>query len=155
MNLLESNLPLKIIAGIIQYELGARMVCPAGGGNYNGLSAIIQTASNPTLVRKLGTALFWPPPKVHSCILKLEVISKEERPYNDSKRFFRFVRSLFSSSRKALRNALKIALREDFDQERFDAFREAHNVPDSYRAEHLTPDQIANLYLNAVQEKID
>ncbi|GAB4471011.1 MAG: 16S rRNA (adenine(1518)-N(6)/adenine(1519)-N(6)) -dimethyltransferase RsmA [Anaerolineales bacterium] len=86
----------------LQLEVAQRICAAAGEMSLLALS--IQLYGTPTLVARIPAGAFYPPPKVDSAILRLEVA--EQPRLADTDLFFRLAKAGFSQKRKTLRNAL-------------------------------------------------
>jgi 16S rRNA (adenine1518-N6/adenine1519-N6)-dimethyltransferase len=78
------------------------------------LAVSVQFYGQPRIVARLPPGAFYPPPKVESAVLRIDV---GEQPAAvlpegvDEQAFFRVVRAGFSQKRKMLRNSLSAGLR--------------------------------------------
>jgi 16S rRNA (adenine1518-N6/adenine1519-N6)-dimethyltransferase len=94
---------LERAGALIQLEVAARLVAPAGGSDYGALSVFTQAAyrvTRPLIVRR---GAFFPQPGVDSALVVLEphpTPISEETP-----RFRELVKAAFSQRRKKLKNA--------------------------------------------------
>ncbi len=105
----EENKP-KLMTIMIQREVADRLI--AKPGNMSLLSVLAQYYSTPKIVCNVKPGQFFPPPKVHSTVIRL-IIEKTDQPKNKES-FFGVVRAGFSSKRKTLKNNFKekLAVRE-------------------------------------------
>jgi len=74
------------------------------------LAVSVQVYAKPTIVRKLPPGAFTPPPKVHSAVLRLDVLPQPLVPPDQRDIFFRVVKAGFGQKRKTLRNSLAAGL---------------------------------------------
>jgi 16S rRNA (adenine1518-N6/adenine1519-N6)-dimethyltransferase len=116
----------------LQQEVAQRICAP--GGEMSLLALSIHLYGKPSLVARIPAAAFYPPPKVDSAILRLEVA--EQPLLADCEVFFRLARAGFSQKRKMLRNALAAGLALSVNQVE-DLFTAAHIDP-RRRAESLS-----------------
>jgi 16S rRNA (adenine1518-N6/adenine1519-N6)-dimethyltransferase len=93
---------------MVQREVAQGMAAPPG--RMGLLSVAIQFYGTPTIVGYVQPESFWPPPKVTSAIVRIDVHAKPPLSVADTKRFFSVVRAGFSAPRKQLRNALSHSL---------------------------------------------
>ena len=110
--LLESANPPSVMSLLVQKEVAERIV--AKPGSMSTLAVSVQYYGRPELVRVVGRALFLPPPKVDSAILRVEV-SGPAFPA-DTAKLFRLVRAGFGERRKQLKNSLAGGLECTVDQ---------------------------------------
>jgi 16S rRNA (adenine1518-N6/adenine1519-N6)-dimethyltransferase len=111
---------------LMQKEVGQRLASGPGSKAYGSLSGLVQAGYEVALVRTLPGSVFYPPPEVDSVAVQLvpraqPLVAPEERG-----RFADVVQRGFSQRRKKLSNLLP--------------------VPDSRRAEELSPAQWAELW---------
>ncbi len=99
---------------MVQKEVGETIA--AAPGKMRLLSVKTQFYSKPSIVCYVPAASFYPPPKVDSVILRLDVHSQPPIEVSDVTGFFDIVMHGFSSPRKQLRNALTHSLEMPPDQ---------------------------------------
>jgi 16S rRNA (adenine1518-N6/adenine1519-N6)-dimethyltransferase len=91
---------------MIQEEVARRMV--ATPPDMNVLAVVVQLFGEPRMVRKVSRGLFFPPPKVESAVVHIDVFG--EMPFGLTEqevvRLLRLVRAAFSQRRKQLGNSL-------------------------------------------------
>ncbi len=93
---------------MVQKEVGEAIA--ANPGKMSLLSVSTQFYSKPTIIAFVPAGSFYPPPKVDSLILRLDVYSKPTIEVCDVDSFFDMVSCGFRSPRKQLRNSLAQAL---------------------------------------------
>jgi 16S rRNA (adenine1518-N6/adenine1519-N6)-dimethyltransferase len=93
---------------MVQKEVGEAIA--AAPGKMRLLSVKAQFYSQPTIVSYVPAASFYPPPKVDSVILRLDVYSQPPIKVSDVASFFDIVMHGFRSPRKQLRNSLAHSL---------------------------------------------
>lgn len=93
---------------MVQKEVGEAIA--ANPGKMSLLSVSTQFYSKPTIIAFVPAGSFYPPPKVDSLILRLDVYSKPPIEVYDVDSFFDIVSCGFRSPRKQLRNSLAQAL---------------------------------------------
>ena len=100
----------------VQDEMGRRMTASPGTKDYSSFSILCQTSANVVDGGRLSPGSFYPAPRVHSRIIRLEPAA----PHGEIRRpeeFRLLVRSLFSSRRKTLSNNIAAAsMRKGFPQ---------------------------------------
>ncbi|MEX2157793.1 MAG: 16S rRNA (adenine(1518)-N(6)/adenine(1519)-N(6))-dimethyltransferase RsmA [Dehalococcoidia bacterium] len=107
---LESKSKPKRIVAMVQAEVAESIVAQPGEMSLLGVS--VQLFGEPRLLFRLAPAAFYPPPRVRSAVVCIEV-SARPRVDVDTETFFRVVRAGFSTKRKQLRNALANGLAID------------------------------------------
>jgi 16S rRNA (adenine1518-N6/adenine1519-N6)-dimethyltransferase len=93
---------------MVQKEVGELIA--ASPGDMGFLSVMVQFYSKPTIVAYVPATSFYPPPRVDSVILRLDVYSQPPIAVSDVAGFFDFVKHGFSNPRKQLRNSLAHSL---------------------------------------------
>ena len=93
---------------MVQKEVGETIA--AAPGKMRLLSVKIQFCSKPAIICYVPAASFYPPPKVDSVVLRLDVYSEPPIEVSDVAGFFDVVTHGFSSPRKQLRNSLAHSL---------------------------------------------
>jgi len=93
---------------MVQKELGETIA--ASPGKMRLLSVKTQFYSKPSIVAYVPAASFYPPPKVDSVILRLDIYSQPHIEISNVEGFFEMVASGFSAPRKQLRNSLAHSL---------------------------------------------
>ncbi len=88
----------------VQREVAER-IC-AGPGQMSLLALSVQVYGTPRLVAHLPAGAFYPPPKVDSAVVRIEVAPQPRFPASQMGTFFRLIKAGFSQKRKTLRNAL-------------------------------------------------
>ena len=73
INLLEGNLPIKLMVLMLQKEITERMAAMPGTREYGILSIITQLYSEVKVVKTLSPHVFWPRPEVYSALVKISV----------------------------------------------------------------------------------
>jgi 16S rRNA (adenine1518-N6/adenine1519-N6)-dimethyltransferase len=99
--------PSKMVV-MVQKEVGEAIV--AAPGKMRLLSVKVQFYGKPAIVSYVPAASFYPPPKVDSVVLRLDVYSQPPIEVSDAARFFDIVMHGFRSPRKQLRNSLAHSL---------------------------------------------
>jgi len=93
---------------MVQKEVGEAIA--AAPGKMRLLSVKAQFYSKPVIISYVPAASFYPPPKVDSVILRLDVYSRPPIEVSDAAGFFDIVMHGFSAPRKQLRNSLAHSL---------------------------------------------
>ncbi len=99
--------PLEMVV-MVQKEVGEAIA--AAPGKMRLLSVKTQFYSKPAIISYVPAASFYPPPRVDSVILRLDVYSQPPIKVSDAASFFDIVMHGFSAPRKQLRNSLAHSL---------------------------------------------
>jgi 16S rRNA (adenine1518-N6/adenine1519-N6)-dimethyltransferase len=105
---LEAQLQPSEMVVMVQKEVGEAIA--ATPGKMSLLSARTQFYSKPAIVFYVPAASFYPPPKVDSVILRLDIYPQPPIRVSDVASFFDIVMHGFSTPRKQLRNSLARSL---------------------------------------------
>ncbi len=97
-----SNRP-KLVVVMVQREVAERIVSPPG--EMSLLSVSVQVFGNPRIVMLVPPEAFYPPPKVESAVVRIDVYDHPAVNV-DLDKFFTVVQSGFSRPRKMLHNSL-------------------------------------------------
>ena len=92
----------------IQKEVAERILAPVGQLSVLSLSA--QYYGIASLVRRLSSLVFWPPPQVESAVIRLDESTIPRLPHSEEIWLFQVIRAGFSQKRKQLRNSLSSGL---------------------------------------------
>jgi 16S rRNA (adenine1518-N6/adenine1519-N6)-dimethyltransferase len=135
-HLLEAQPPPSLLVVTVQQEVAERIT--AAPGEMSLLAVSVQFYGRPRRVARIPAGAFYPPPKVDSAALRIDVYPPEERPVqvDDVEGFFRVVRAGFGQRRKQLRNSLTAGLR--LDSEQVEAALERAGIDSRRRAETLS-----------------
>jgi len=133
--LLEAEPPPERIVVLVQRELARRIV--GGEGRESLLSLVVRLYGDAELVLELPPSAFWPPPKVHSALVRVERTVQPPLALAPGEReaLVLLLRAGFSAPRKQLHNVLPGALALPADV-LAPALAEAGIEP-SLRAQHL------------------
>lgn len=104
---LQARLKPRLLVVMVQREVARRMV--AEPGDMSPLSVGVQLYGRPRIVHQISPGSFFPPPKIHSAIVRIDVY---DRPAVDVPEvdLFRAVHAGFGQARKKLRNSLAAGL---------------------------------------------
>jgi 16S rRNA (adenine1518-N6/adenine1519-N6)-dimethyltransferase len=102
--LLEDRTPASRLVLTLQREVAERIVAAAGEMSLLALS--VQLYGVPAIVGSIPAGAFYPPPKVDSSILRVDLHERLPLPRESVPALFRLARAGFSQKRKKLRNAL-------------------------------------------------
>jgi len=101
---LEASRQPTLMVVMVQKEVGKAIV--AQPGDMSLLAVSIQFYGKPSIMARVPARSFYPPPKVDSVILRVDVYEKPPVSVPSVRAFFDTVRAGFSAPRKQLRNSL-------------------------------------------------
>lgn len=107
MKLLEDRLPIDRIVVMVQKEAAQRITASPGTRESGAISYAVHYYAKPQLMFSVKPGSFYPPPKVTSAVIKLQMnesLALQGEPERE-KRLFRLIRAAFSQRRKTLANA--------------------------------------------------
>jgi 16S rRNA (adenine1518-N6/adenine1519-N6)-dimethyltransferase len=122
------NLPYNVAQPLLRHYLEARAKperlvvmlqaevaesIAAKPGDMSRLACSVQVYGEPRLLFRVAPSAFYPPPRVRSAVVRIDVAPRLRADVEDVEAFFRVVRAGFSTKRKQLRNALANGLRID------------------------------------------
>jgi 16S rRNA (adenine1518-N6/adenine1519-N6)-dimethyltransferase len=123
---------------LVQREIADRLRAAPGSRTYGAPSAVVQLACEVELVRTVDRAVFDPPPRVDSALLRLTRTGPAPAPA-----VHRLIRAAFAHRRKALPRSLEHA--EPGSRQRAAAALESIGLPANARAEALSPGDFERL----------
>jgi len=106
---LESAHPPRLMVAMVQREVAREMT--ATPGDMGLLSVAVELYARVRKVCNVPPRAFAPPPKVHSTVVRLDVLGSPALELDSIEGFFVVVRAGFSAPRKQLRNSLANGLR--------------------------------------------
>jgi 16S rRNA (adenine1518-N6/adenine1519-N6)-dimethyltransferase len=144
-NLLHESPPPDAMVVTIQKELADRIVAKPGTKDYGALSVWVQSLCRTEIVRVLPPTVFWPRPKVHSAILRLDSVPEWRNQFADLTHFHQTVRALFFHRRKFLRSVVASAMKGRLTKPQVDQVLAKLGHDENSRAEQLSVRQIQEL----------
>ena len=108
MKLLEDRLPITQITAMVQKEAAERIAAQTGTRQSGAISYGVHYYANPQYLFSVKPGSFYPPPKVTSAIIQLDVLQAPplaNQPQRE-KRLFAIIKAAFSQRRKTLVNAV-------------------------------------------------
>lgn len=127
---------------MVQKEVGKAIV--AQPGEMSLLAVSVQFYGEPSIIDYVPAQSFYPPPKIDSAILRIELYEQPPVQVPDNDRFFEVVRAGFSSPRKQLRNSLAQGL--GISPQATAGLIEEARINPQRRAETLNLQEWANIY---------
>ena len=100
----EASLKPRTMIVMVQKEVAENIV--AEPGKRSLLSISVQLYGKPRIVSHVPAQAFYPPPKIDSAILRIDLYTQPAVAATDEKSFFNVVRAGFTASRKQLVNSL-------------------------------------------------
>jgi 16S rRNA (adenine1518-N6/adenine1519-N6)-dimethyltransferase len=141
-HILEATAKPSVIVVMVQREVAQRMIaCPPA---MNLLAVSVQFFAHARIVRTIAPGAFYPPPKVESAVVRLDVAEHPLVPLSNTARFFDIVRAGFGEKRKQLRNSLAHGL--DLEPDLIAKTLIHARIDPVRRAETLTLEEWGNLY---------
>jgi 16S rRNA (adenine1518-N6/adenine1519-N6)-dimethyltransferase len=128
---------------MIQKDVAERLAAKPGTAAYGSLTVAVGYAMQVRREFTLGPGSFYPQPKVHSTVVRIE---RRERPAvhpHDLALFWKVVRGAFAYRRKTLANSLILSL--GFDRARVERAIAASELSPEQRGERLDLDDFARL----------
>lgn len=144
-NLLHETPPPDVMVVTIQKELADRIVASPATRDYGALSIWIQSQCRPEIVRVLSPNVFWPRPKVHSAILRIDLDHQRRAELGDLDYFHQMIRALFFHRRKYLRSVVISAMKDRLEKSQVDDLLAQLGHGPTARAEELSISQISQL----------
>ena len=138
---LEARPPPQRIVVMVQAEVAESIV--AGPGEQSLLGLSVQLYGEPRLLFRVRPSAFYPPPKVRSAVVRIDVALHLRADVSDTEAFFRVARAGFGTRRKQLRNALAHGL--GIDPAIATELLAAAGIDPSLRAQALSLDDWAAL----------
>lgn len=86
----------------VQAEVAERFLAEPGTAGYGPVSVVVQALTRPKRICKAPAKAFWPPPRVESTMLRLDVLNAWDQQVGNRKRFSARVREFFLHRRKAM-----------------------------------------------------
>ena len=143
MKLLEERLPVRHITVMVQKEAAERITAAPGTRTAGAISYAVHYYANPQLLFTVQPGSFYPPPKVTSAVIRLELRDKPAVDTPDEAGLFRLIRGAFGQRRKAAANSIAAAL--GMPKAKVTAALEQAGLSPLVRPEQLTLEDFAAL----------
>ena len=140
--------PLSIVV-TVQKEVAQAIAAPVG--KMSLLTVSVQLYGKPTIVDYIPPQSFYPPPKVDSAILRVDLYERPLIAIADGATFFSIVRAGFSAPRKQLRNSLALGL--EMSTGEATSLLEEAGIEQKRRAETLNLEEWAGIYQVFVEKQ--
>lgn len=125
---------------MVQKEVAERFTAEHGSKTFGSISVFLRFFSHPKMLFTVKKGCFYPPPKVDSAVIQLEL--KEPPVVSDQGAFFGLVRTAFGQRRKMVTSTL----RSIYDQDRVGKALEALGYQRSVRPEMIGLEGWLKLY---------
>ena len=129
----------------IQKELAERITAQPSTKDYSALSIWVQALAQSQIVRILPPSVFWPRPKVHSAILRIDPDPQLRSRIVDLDFFHRTLRALYFHRRKFLRSVVLSAMKGQLEKATVDEVLSAAGMTETTRAEELSVEKTIDL----------
>lgn len=106
-HLLEARLPWRRMVFLVQREVAQRIAAEPGTKDYGLLSVMTQHRADASIVGVLPPTVFWPPPKVHSALVRLDMPGRYDLTGEEQAALAGLARAAFGQRRKTLENACR------------------------------------------------
>lgn len=106
-HLLEARLPWRRMVFLVQREVAQRLAAAPGSKDYGLLSVMTQCRASVSVLTALPPTVFWPPPKVHSALVRLELPGPCRLSETETARLAELARAAFGQRRKTIGNACR------------------------------------------------
>lgn len=110
MKLLEENLPIDNITVMVQKEAAARICAAPGSREAGAISLAVQYYSRPQVCFNVSPGSFYPPPKVTSSVIRLDIKKEKDVHPASEKNMFRLIKAAFGQRRKTFVNSVSANL---------------------------------------------
>lgn len=141
MKLLEERLPIRHITVMVQKEAAQRLCAAPGTRDAGAVSYAVHYYAAPKMLFTVQPGSFFPPPKVTSAVIRLELHQTPPVAPADERAMFRAIRASFGQRRKTVANAASAGL--GVPKQRVLAALEQAGIPATARPEQLTLAQYA------------
>ena len=143
MKLLEDRLPIENITVMVQKEAAQRICAKEGSRDAGAISLAVNYYAEPTVCFNVSPGSFFPPPKVTSSVIRLDVNKEPKVKPNSEKNMFRLIRAAFTQRRKTFVNSTSATL--GISKASIEAALEQIGENPMVRPEKLTLEQFAAL----------
>lgn len=140
-HLLEARSRPRRLVLTVQKEVAARIT--AGPGDLSLLALSIQVYGTPSIAAYIPAGAFYPPPKVDSAVVRVDMLPEPSLPAGQLKTFFRLAKAGFSQKRKTLRNSVSAGLA--WPPEKTATMLQAAGINPQRRAETVSMEEWARL----------
>jgi len=150
-HLLEAKIKPSTMVLTVQKEVAQR-ICEYPP-NLSLLALSVQVYGQPQIAAKIPAGAFYPPPKVDSSIVKIDLFPEPKIPNPLLPMFFRLAKAGFSQKRKMLRNTLSVGM--GWSKDEAVAVLTAAEIDSQRRAQTLSMIEWESLTKSATQWDVD
>lgn len=136
MKLLGERLPIESLTVMVQKEAAERLAAAPGTRESGAISCAVSYYAVPRLLFSVQPGSFYPPPKVTSAVVRLDVRRAPAVTVEDEEGYFALIRAAFGQRRKTAANAIAGGL--SLPKEKVNAALEAAGFDPRIRPEKLT-----------------
>lgn len=110
MKLLEDRIPVENITVMVQKEAAQRICAKEGSRDAGAISLAVNYYAQPTVCFNVSPGSFFPPPKVTSSVIRLDISKQPKVQPKSEKNMFRLIRAAFTQRRKTFVNSTSATL---------------------------------------------
>ena len=110
MKLLEDRLPIENITVMVQKEAAQRICAKEKSRDAGAISLAVNYYAEPTVCFNVSPGSFFPPPKVTSSVIRLDILKDAKVKPENEKDMFRLIRAAFTQRRKTFVNSTSATL---------------------------------------------
>jgi 16S rRNA (adenine1518-N6/adenine1519-N6)-dimethyltransferase len=151
LRLLEQHELIERAVLMVQREVADRIAAEPASRDYGLLTCTTELFANAERLFTLPPSAFSPPPQVHSSVIRLTINPKAARLGINAEEFLNFCKLAFAQKRKTLFNNL----RRRYDENNVRGALSSIQVRDDARAEMLSLEQLALVFLYVREHKVD
>ena len=137
-DIVNSSRIIESITVMVQKEVADRMLAALGDKNCGAITYAINYYSKPYLAANVPPNCFKPRPKVHSSVIRLDILSESPVKTSDETLMFKLIRAAFSQRRKTLLNAISNSAELDFSKSEVSTALTEAGLDPAVRGEKLT-----------------
>ncbi|MDL2252479.1 16S rRNA (adenine(1518)-N(6)/adenine(1519)-N(6))-dimethyltransferase RsmA [Ruminococcaceae bacterium OttesenSCG-928-I18] len=155
MKLLEGRVPLENLTVMVQREAAQRLTAETGTREAGAVSYAVRYYTQPRFCFSVKPGSFYPPPKVTSAVIRLDVRKQTALPAGSSaeKQLFSLIRAGFSKRRKTLANAAGEEM--GLSKEAITGALRRCGLPENARPEALTLEDYLRLLKTLYPTEVD
>lgn len=151
MRFLEEKLPIKSITVMVQKEAAQRITAQPGTREAGAISYAVAYYAQPQLLFSVQPGSFFPPPKVTSAVIKLDVRPEPAVQVEDEAGYFKLIRAAFSQRRKTAANSVSSGL--GIEKAKVLTALEQAGLSPTVRPEQLTLEDLKKLQSALLEQK--
>ncbi len=110
MKLLEDRLPIENITVMVQKEAAQRICAKEKSRDAGAISLAVNYYAQPTVCFNVSPGSFFPPPKVTSSVIRLDIAKDAKVTPKNEKNMFKLIRAAFTQRRKTFVNSVSAIL---------------------------------------------